>query len=76
MKSMSASIVAVGLIAVILPAQAQEQRPYPEGAAPQPRAVGDPLQRLYRVSGVSDNGGGPENGLATSFHCTSVSSEK
>jgi hypothetical protein len=71
MKSISASIVAVGLLAAILPAQAQ--RSHPEGAAPEPKAVGDPLQRIYRLSGVSDNGGAPERGRATSFHCTSGS---
>jgi hypothetical protein len=57
-----------------MPAQAQQERSHPEGATPEPpKAVGDPLQRLYRVSGVRDNGGGPEAGQATSFHCTSVS---
>ncbi len=71
MKSISASIVAVALLAAILPAQAQ--RSHPEGAAPEPKAVGDPLQRIYRLSGVSDNGGGAERGRATSFHCTSIS---
>jgi hypothetical protein len=73
MKSIASAIVAVGLLAAILPAQAQQQRSYPEGAAPEPTAVGDPLRRLYRVSGVRDNGGGPEAGQATSFHCTSAS---
>ena len=34
MKSMSATIVAVALLAATLPAQAQQDRPYPEGAAP------------------------------------------
>ncbi|HET7679873.1 MAG TPA: hypothetical protein VFK79_07020, partial [Xanthobacteraceae bacterium] len=64
--------MAVALLAAILPAQAQ--RSHPEGAAPEaPKAVGDPLQRIYRLSGVSDNGGGPERGRATSFHCTSGS---
>ncbi len=73
MKSIASAFVAVGLLAAILPAQAQQQRSYAEGAAPEPKAVGDPLLRLYRVSGVLDNGGGPESGRATSFHCTSVS---
>jgi hypothetical protein len=73
MKSIVSVFVAVGLLAALLPAQAQQQRPYPEGAAPQPRAIGDPARRIYRVSGVRDNGGGAEGGQATSFHCTSVS---
>ena len=73
MKSMSATIVAVALLAASLPAQAQEDRSYPEGGAPESRAVGDPLQRLYRVSGVRDDGGASGNGQATSFHCTNVS---
>ena len=70
MKSISASIVAVGLLAAILPAQAQ--RSHPEGAAPEPKAVGDPLQRIYRLSGVSDNGGGAAalvaDGAVASLH--------
>jgi hypothetical protein len=73
MKSIVSVIVAVGLLTAILPAQAQQQRSYAEGAAPQPEAVGDPLQRLYRISGVRDSGNAPESGQATSFHCTSVS---
>ena len=73
MKSIVSVFVAVGLFTALLPAQAQERRSHPEGAAPQPTAVGDPAQRLYRVSGVLDSGSGPENGQATSFHCTSVS---
>jgi hypothetical protein len=74
MKPIASAIVAVGLLALILPAQAQQQRSHPEGAAPEPQAsVGDPLQRLYRVSGVRDNGGGIDSGQATSFHCTSIS---
>jgi len=73
MKSIASAFVAVGLLAAILPVQAQQQRSYPEGAAPQPEAVGDPLQRLYRISGVRDSGNGAEVGQATSFHCSSVS---
>jgi hypothetical protein len=72
MKSITLSIVAFALFAASLPAQAQ--RAYPEGAAPAaPLAVGDPLVRLYRISGVRDNGAGSELGVATSFHCTSAS---
>lgn len=72
MKSLSSSLIAIALLATILPAQAQ-QRNYREGAAPAPKALGDPLQRLYRVSGVRDNGAAPERGVATTFHCTSAS---
>jgi len=72
MKSISSSLVAAALFAATLPAQAQ-QRPYAEGQAPTPKAVGDPLQTIYRVSGVRDNGGGANSGTATSFHCTNLS---
>jgi hypothetical protein len=69
------SIAIVTLVAASLPAQAQ-QRSYKEGAAPEakaPEAVGDPLKRLYRISGVRDTGSGLNAGVATSFHCTSFS---
>jgi hypothetical protein len=72
MKSISASLVAAALFVAILPAQAQ-QRPYPEGQAPAPKAVTDPLQVIYRISGVRDSGTGTHAGMATSFHCTSFS---
>ena len=73
MKPIALSIAAFVLFAASLPAQAQ--RPYPEGAAPAaPLAVGDPLVRIYRISGVRDNGAGAELGVATSFHCSSASS--
>ena len=63
---------AIALLAAMVPAQAQ--RAYPEGAAPAPPlATTDPLVRLYRISGVRDNGAGNEAGIATSFHCTSAS---
>jgi hypothetical protein len=37
------------------------------------RAVSDPLQLLYRISGVVDSGAGPRAGNATAFHCTNFS---
>jgi hypothetical protein len=65
-------LVTFALFAAMLPAQAQ--RAYPEGAAPTaPLAATDPLLRIYRISGVRDNGGGSEVGVATSFHCSSAS---
>src|SRR5688572_26541600 len=33
-------------------------------------ATTDPMRNIYRVSGVRDNGGGVNSGVATSFHCT------
>src|SRR3954449_13517821 len=67
------SIAIVTLIAASWSAQAQ-QRSYKEGAAPAaPLAVGDPIMRLYRISGVRDNGAGSDAGVATSFHCSSFS---
>jgi hypothetical protein len=72
MKHIASSLAAFALLAAMLPAQAQ--RAYPEGAAPAaPLATTDPLVRLYRISGVRDNGGGVEFGVATSFHCSSAS---
>jgi len=75
MKFMS-SIIALAMLVAILPAQAQ-QRPYKEGQAPagvQPLAVGDPLKIIYRISGVTDNGGGDAVGVATLIHCTNFGS--
>jgi hypothetical protein len=69
MKSTALFIAAFALLAAMLPAQAQ--RAYPEGAAP--LATTDPLVRIYRISGVRDNGAGNEAGVATSFHCSSAS---
>ena len=37
-------------------------------------ATGDPLKAIYRVSGVTDSGGGSNVGRATSFHCSNFSS--
>ena len=71
MKCIPSAIVAVALAAAIMPAQAQ-QRPYAEGAVT-PKAVGDPLIPLYAISGVRDNGASSEAGVATTFHCTSLS---
>ena len=51
-------IIAVAAIALALPAHG---------------AVGDAEQILYRVSGVRDNGGADNTGVATSFHCTNFS---
>jgi hypothetical protein len=73
MRSISVSVAAIALIASLVPTDAQ-QRSYPEGGAPGPKAVGDPLQLIYRVSGLRDSGSGPEAGIATAFHCTSFSS--
>jgi len=72
MRSISLSFASIALVALLVPAAAQ-QRAYPEGGAPAPNAVGDPLLRIYKVSGIRDNGGGSESGVATSFHCTSFS---
>jgi hypothetical protein len=72
MKSTALFVVTFALLAATLPAQAQ--RAYPEGAAPTaPLATTDPFVRIYRISGVRDNGAGNEAGVATSFHCSSAS---
>jgi hypothetical protein len=72
MRPISLSFASIALIALLVPAAAQ-QRPFPEGSAPAPKAVGDPLLRIYKVSGIRDNGGGADTGVATTFHCTSFS---
>jgi len=59
--------------AFVLPVLAAE-RPYKEGMAPQvsPRSISDPLLAVYRTSGVRDDGGLEDEGLATVFNCTNV----
>src|SRR5262245_7251000 len=52
-------MVAVAGIAFVQPAQAQ--------------GVGSTEIILYRFPGVRDNGGAPNMGVATSFHCTNFS---
>jgi len=42
-------------------------------AAPASAATTDPEVIIYRFPGVTDNGGGPNAGVATSFHCTNFS---
>lgn len=72
MKIQGFLAAAIAVLATSLPAQAQ--RAYPEGAAPTaPLATTDPFVRIYRISGVRDNGGGNESGVATTFHCSSAS---
>src|SRR5215216_127602 len=51
-------IIAVAAMAFVLPAHA---------------ATTDPIQIIYRTSGVIDSGSGPNLGVATSFHCTNLS---
>jgi hypothetical protein len=43
-------------------------------ALPAQAAVGDPLQVLYIIPGVRDDGGAAGTGTATAVHCTSFSS--
>ena len=71
MKLMS-SVVVVAILSAILPTQAQERagRGSSTGA---PLATTDPLKLIYRVSGVSDNGGAGNTGVATAFLCTNFS---
>ena len=42
-------------------------------AAPASAAQSDPEIIIYRFPGVTDNGGAPNTGVATSFHCTNFS---
>ena len=65
-------VVAVAIISAILPAQAQDRAGRAQSAGA-PLAITDPLKLIYRVSGVADNGGGANAGVATAFHCTNFS---
>src|SRR5262245_49788953 len=63
-------IMAAAGIAFVLPAYAgQKENPAPRA----PAAVGGPETVIYRVSGVRDNGDPDGTGVATSFHCTNLS---
>jgi hypothetical protein len=42
-------------------------------AAPATAATSDPEVIIYRFPGVRDNGGAPNTGVATVFHCTNFS---
>jgi hypothetical protein len=70
MKCTSIRWLSVGIVLFLtanVSARAQD-RVGSEGAAA-PLAVGDQLQLLYRIAGVTDKAG-----VATSFHCSSLSS--
>jgi hypothetical protein len=75
MKTSSWLLAVVG-IASALPAFASD-RFNEKGGAPASagtQLVGSgPLRPIYRVAGVRDDGLGPNQGVATSFHCTSWS---
>jgi hypothetical protein len=58
MKLLS-SVIAAAILSAILPAQG---------------ATTDPLKQIYRVSGVTDNGGAGNTGIATAINCTNLSS--
>jgi hypothetical protein len=64
-------IVALAAIAFALPVHAQDRVHQGTGAIP-PAAVGGPLALTYVISGVRDNGGSLNTGVATSFHCTNT----
>ena len=65
-------IVTVAAIAFALPVHAQDRAPQGTGAATPPATVGGPLGLIYAVSGVTDNGGADNAGVATTFHCTNT----
>jgi hypothetical protein len=65
MKKLSC-MIAIASMSFVLAAQAQRQ-------APTPYATTDPLLTIYRVSGVSDDGGAENVGMATVFHCSNTS---
>ena len=59
MKTVHSMIAAVGLASIL--------------AAPAEAAQTDPEVIIYRFPGVRDDGGGPNVGVATVFHCTNFS---
>ncbi|HET6376533.1 MAG TPA: hypothetical protein VFF88_10840 [Methylocella sp.] len=65
-------LAAAGM-AIVLPGYAADRATQGEAQAVSPQALTYPLQIIYRVSGVRDDGQGPELGVATSFHCTNWS---
>jgi hypothetical protein len=61
------------VIALVLPAQAQNRTRATAPSAAAPAAVGDAEIVIYRFPGVLDDGGSANQGLATVFHCTNYS---
>lgn len=73
MKSTSMILAAAALAIATMPAEAK-QRGYKEGAAPlAPEVASGPLKLIYRFAGVTDSGDAANVGVATAFHCRSVS---
>jgi len=71
MRNVVCTIAALAAL-MIVPATAQERI---EGAAPAagPGATTDPQVQVYRFSGIRDDGGAANAGIATLFHCTNFS---
>jgi len=72
---MEANMKVLGIafaLAAILTTSAQGQQVSRDRARPgvAPQALSDPQTIVYRTSGVRDNGGAINTGVATSFHCT------
>jgi hypothetical protein len=66
-------VVAIGLFIRTEGAEAQDRAQLPTPPSVQLNAVGGELINRYRISGVRDNGGAINTGVATSFHCTNWS---
>jgi hypothetical protein len=65
-------LAAAGM-AIVFPGYAADRAKQSEAQAVSPQALTYPQQIIYRVSGVRDDGQGPQLGVATSFHCTNWS---
>lgn len=72
MKSLSLSALMV--VASLTPVAAQSLTRNPETQSISPQAGTDPLKVIYRVSGLIDDGGADNSGVASVVTCTNFSS--
>lgn len=67
-------LLGLAFVGFAFPADALDRAQMPNSTRlERPEATTDPLKGIYRVSGVRDNGGAINTGVATSFHCTNFS---
>jgi hypothetical protein len=74
MKSLTLTSVAAVLFIGVVSSQAQPLDPADGSPRTDPKSAiaplaTGPLQVIYRVTGLTDNGGAANAGVATSFHC-------
>lgn len=82
LKTVFGATTCAAILALVAPAVAADGKPYPEGGAPTVSRAAQArssikafpsLTTVYVGSGVSDDGGTSDVGIATSFHCSNVS---